>query len=288
MRVEPCFPNAKSPEFLRRFRLFCYRFRVGKCRIGSHEGSVFWLRSTRFTLVELVVVIGIITVLIALLLPSLARVRYHAQIAACASNLGQISLAINAYATSNEGRFPNLDITSATTGGNLWDVSHEFSNALLEHGVKVKSFICPLTAEPDDVLARFDEYSYFNIIAYSVWIPRLNGPGKDIIPPEPTTAGSRFIIAQPVPTASFAGPNKLTDLIRMNNPIICDVALSNGVTPPSNADAGGAGNPYGLNLSHAIGGRFTGVNQGFADGHVEVYGVENLKPYFYGTQWNWR
>jgi prepilin-type N-terminal cleavage/methylation domain-containing protein len=64
-------------------------------------------RGTRaFTLVELLVVIGIIALLIALLLPALRRVRESAQATACASNARQIVLLLRMYAQGNEGRLP--------------------------------------------------------------------------------------------------------------------------------------------------------------------------------------
>ena len=50
-----------------------------------------------FSLVELMVVIGIIAMLIALLLPSLSKARAHAQTVACTSNLHQVALAMFAY-----------------------------------------------------------------------------------------------------------------------------------------------------------------------------------------------
>ena len=60
-----------------------------------------------FTLVELLVVIGIIAVLIALLLPLTKRARESAQLTACQSNLRQIGAAMQMYANENKDKFPD-------------------------------------------------------------------------------------------------------------------------------------------------------------------------------------
>jgi prepilin-type N-terminal cleavage/methylation domain-containing protein len=74
-----------------------------------------------FTLVELLVVIGIIALLIALLLPSLTRARENAKRVQCASNLRQLGMGMIQYATANKMWLP----ATAASGTNAMLVTNE-------------------------------------------------------------------------------------------------------------------------------------------------------------------
>ncbi len=74
-------------------------------------------RAGGFTLVELLVVIGIIAVLISILLPALNKARRSAYTVACASNLRQIAIWGLMYANENRGVLP----TRGSGGATYWD-----------------------------------------------------------------------------------------------------------------------------------------------------------------------
>ena len=75
---------------------------------GSTSDSI--ARSSRaraaFTLVELLVVIGIIAVLISILLPTLRGVRRQANLVQCSSNMRQVAMALMMYIQDNKGKHP--------------------------------------------------------------------------------------------------------------------------------------------------------------------------------------
>src|SRR5690349_21658835 len=59
-----------------------------------------------FTLVEVLVVIGIIALLIAMILPALNKAREQARATMCINNLRQLALGMSMYAESSKGCLP--------------------------------------------------------------------------------------------------------------------------------------------------------------------------------------
>ena len=97
-------------------------------------------RHNGFTVTELIVVVSIIALIIALIVPSIAKVRASTRTLRCLTNQRQLSQAAYAYATANAGRWPSprtdssgtLSVAGADVGngsGHCW-VKAEGSNVV--------------------------------------------------------------------------------------------------------------------------------------------------------------
>jgi len=151
-------------------------------------------RRTAFTLVELLVVIGIIAVLIGLLLPALARVRESGYVTSCASNLRQIGQAMQMYAQDNFGFYPRTRYSSGSTpkagtgitavdpfqtgGPGSNDVTAALFLLIRTQKISTKIFTCPFTDlsihTPDnqaDVMSRSNFTDYRRNLGYSIANP---------------------------------------------------------------------------------------------------------------------
>jgi prepilin-type processing-associated H-X9-DG protein len=119
-------------------------------------------RHVAFTLVELLVVIGIIALLIAILMPSLSRARQQSQRIQCMSNMRQIGMATMQYTNENKGWFPR-----AAGGGSAFDdwIYWDSARATTRNDGRLVKYLGPQFVEahyrcPSDNVEAHPTYPY--------------------------------------------------------------------------------------------------------------------------------
>jgi prepilin-type N-terminal cleavage/methylation domain-containing protein len=191
--------------------------------------------NSAFTLVELLVVIGIIAVLIALLMPALAKARQAAQGAACLSNLRQIGAAMQMYVTDYNGTMPiqpsigytdathlvwnysdnmGLDPTDPNHPGEAYTVLAYLNYAYLKNP---SVFICPAVADPANIFIPkypFDWYhSYYGVAASGCATSRTNPDGSITQIPDGACFSYATQVGTAYPSAWASTWVKLTDIV---------------------------------------------------------------------------
>jgi prepilin-type N-terminal cleavage/methylation domain-containing protein len=132
-------------------------------------------RRRAFTLVELLVVIGIIALLVGILLPALNKARASAQVTACLSNMKQLATAWLAYATEHQGALVYAgtnDLTAAPDFRDGWVIDKPGDTAagtaasvraglLWKYAPAANVYRCP-AATDDDIYRSYSISTHMN------------------------------------------------------------------------------------------------------------------------------
>jgi prepilin-type N-terminal cleavage/methylation domain-containing protein/prepilin-type processing-associated H-X9-DG protein len=239
-----------------------------------------------FTLVELLVVIGIIAVLISVLLPALTKARTQAMNIKCSSNLRSIGQNLLIYSNYNKGRLPQ----HASGASWLWDVPYADRDAMIgvngvttnnlnqgsfSAGGKRDILYCPLFNE-QDVDALWNYGTDFGVIGYAVFnrrlAPSVLAPSTAVPPPVTSIVTDREFLTSfhPHITTKYA-PTKPADI-----ELAADAVIQQGNT--YSAYGGWPGTHI---TPHLYRGKPLGGNTLYLDGHVTFVNFNQMK-----ARWN--
>jgi prepilin-type N-terminal cleavage/methylation domain-containing protein/prepilin-type processing-associated H-X9-DG protein len=230
------------------------------------------MRRRAFTLVELLVVVGIIAILISLLLPALNQARESARRTHCAAGLHNIGVAMNVYANENKRRLPAHE----GPGNNwFWDVPFPTRDAIIKAGATRENFYCPSgDLQNDDQLWDYLGPGGWTVSGYFWLMERRGGGGLS----------NPFFEILNYPLGAPEEMRRLRKSVvaprAAETELVADANLSVG-TPPNRRFAGIYGGWPSHRSNHLKRGTDgVGGNILFLDGHVEWRDISAMKVRF--------
>ncbi len=132
-----------------------------------------------FTLVELLVIIGMIAVLATIQVSALASAKGRTRVAMCASNARQLALALHLYANENGNKLP----PGGLGGAWAWDIPTPWLyQMLLSVGKQKRTFYCPGTAPRFTDYENFADPLAFSTPTRTLWTFGMPAGGDDAAP----------------------------------------------------------------------------------------------------------
>ena len=235
-------------------------------------------RRKGFSLVELLVVVGIVALLIAMLLPALSQAKEQAQRTACAAQLRQLTAAVVAYGIENRGRVPSGERNGGPGQGEhcIWistatydAISHYLGNAR-------QKTTADYAASGNDRSRMEQHFACPNLwVSEAADIPYYNAAVGWVI-------GYNYLggHASVPPAFNWRSPMKLSD--RATNALFCDLNdwSTDGWTIVSHRRRGAAGFFFGSKGGqHPKEHGAAGGNVAFIDGSVSWRNLSDMKPY---------
>lgn len=139
-----------------------------------------------FTLVEMLVVLGIVALMAALLFPAFAHVREKGHQTSCASNMRQLGLALSAYAIDYDEQYPTSTLTDTSTTNIAW------AGQIYPHLTTADVFRCPTDATTASPLSVVSYGLNANLAAASS-LAALSAPARTVLLFE--VSGDRALIS---------------------------------------------------------------------------------------------
>jgi len=215
-----------------------------------------------FTLVELLVVIGIIAILIAILMPALRRAKEQANEAVCSSNQRQLMLGFLMFANEHKQRLP----------GNWWD----YNNPDAEKRAWLINYLEPFNNAPQNG-------TLFRYVGNNYGVYRCPSTEEFLLSAGAGSNGrfdyASFIVFSGArtknvrPTSRFVHPDGRVEMA--HTPIICDEEPLLGINGGNNE--GGHCNTDRIGHHHRGGGYYATI-----DGSVHWF-----KEPMNASSWNW-